>query len=207
MKRKETVARDPFGAVVRETWTGEALADFFETRRRENSEALTLSEWLDALEAWARKPFEGRGEPWASLARKAKPLSRKYFLGRILFDIQLARIHQEQGDVDRLFFVAARLGGNLRELTMRHRGLDLATSGKKQKDAGRKGGEMTASGSFKKVYGEQAQARADALAANRPDLSFTAICNVLAKELRRADGEPYGAKTIKNALTNPTKGK
>lgn len=75
----------------------------------------------------------------------------------------------------------------------------LAISGRAQVKSGERGNAMRTDASFAAVHGEAAQRRADALAVDRPDLSWTAIRNILAREFG------VSAETIKKKLRNPRK--
>lgn len=232
MKRREVVHRDVFGALIRETWSGDSVRDFFEHLWREQQEALTVLEWLDEVEIWATDNLVVKGWPapwehlevspeggWAVFPRgqemkaahsythghafikeRAAPLSLEYFLVEVAQDVRTARDQYMRGQIDHLFFTVARLGGNLREAHMRHKGLRFAESGKRQIDAGRRGNAMRTSRSFKSERGAEAERRAQEIAANRPDLTWAAIRGILAKEFR------VSAETIKKTVPNPKKG-
>jgi len=76
----------------------------------------------------------------------------------------------------------------------------LALSGRRQVKGGHDGNAMRGQKSFASLYGEQAQLRACAIAADRPDLSWTAIRLILARKYA------VSAETIKKALRNPKEG-
>ena len=72
-------------------------------------------------------------------------------------------------------------------------------AGDRQISAGVRGSEMRNNTSFAATKGRTAQERAVEIAAARPDLTWTAIRNVLAREFG------VSAETIKKAVRNPKK--
>lgn len=76
---------------------------------------------------------------------------------------------------------------------------ELALSGRRQVKGGHDGNKMKGQQSFAAMHGGEAQKRAQEIARQKPELSWTAIRGILSKQFKVSD------TTLKNALTNPKK--
>lgn len=134
---------------------------------------------------------------WISDA--AEPLSEAYFLGKMSFEIAGIEHAIEAGDMLAIFRHGGRIGAHQTEIDVRRIALRYATIGRKQLAASEAGRATRSADSFKTLYGDEAQRRADALHLENQRRTWARIRQILAAEYE------VSAETIKKALKNPKK--